>query len=151
MTELEKKLFGSINGESQFTIIPLKRNEDSLLNPQPNFLVIDNSFDYRVSDIQYPDGNISQELSCTIAMRIVYRENLPEQDGKPASFREVVFDQPDNIRLPYVQIMQAVSIEALIQNKDLINSWFSMFSFRGCLEGFNVILDVERCQDFVNS
>lgn len=138
-----------MGGKSQFTAIPLLKNEDSTLNPQPNFLVIDNIFDFKTIPFQYPDGTITDTEVATVSMRIVYRENLPAVDGKEKSYREVVFDEPDNVQVPYLQMLQARNQLALIENEDMVNYWLSMFSFRGCLEGFDMIYDRDRSLDLL--
>lgn len=149
MTDLEKKLFYGMNGRSQYTAIPLKRNEDSELNPQPNFLVIDNVFNIRTAPVTLPDGSTVETECQTIAMRIVYRENLPEVEGKEASFREVVFDEPDNVDIPYLYLLQVRNQAALVENEETVNLWLSLFQFRGCLEGFQMVFDKEKSLDFL--
>ena len=75
--------------------IPLETNVGNTLNPQPNWLVIDNLFNKL--DAEIPDLGI---LPCVNSIyRIVYREILPPVLNRPEILSEIVYEQ-DNQAVP---------------------------------------------------
>lgn len=144
MTNSEKQLFKGYRGAEQFVAIPLKYQEESTLNPQPNFLIIEKVFDYITVPIKNPDGSeVLVECQNTL-MRLVYREILPEGLGKSEEIREIVLDDVGNIHLPYIYISRIRNQHALKDNEEFVNHWMSMFAFRGILEGYIVEYDREK-------
>ena len=148
-TNLEKQLFEGYRGAEQFITIPLKHQEDSLLNPQPNFLVIDKVFGYNTVPLKQPDGSEALVECQNTLMRLVYREVLEEDNEREGVIREIVMDEIGNIYLPFMYIPKVRNHEALVQNEDFVNHWMTMFSFRGVLEGFNVEYDKERSEEYL--
>ena len=147
---LEKQIFNGYRGQEQFIAIPLKHQEDSTLNPQPNFLVIERVFDYLTVPLKQPDGSeVSVECQNTL-MKLVYREILEEKEGREEIIREMVLDEVGNIYLPFVYIPKIRNHEALIENEKFVNHWMTMFSFRGVLEGFKVEYDPKKSQEYLN-
>ena len=146
---LEKQLFEGYRGAEQFIAIPLKHQEDSLLNPQPNFLVIDKVFGYNTVPLKQPDGSTALVECQNTIMKLVYREILPKIDNREEMIREIVMDEIGNIYLPFMYIPKVRNHEALVQNEDFVNHWMTMFSFRGVLEGFNVEYDKEKSQEYL--
>ena len=146
---LEKQLFHGYNGSEQFIAIPLKYQEDSLLNPQPNFLIIERVFDYRVVPMKQPNGTETPMECQNTIMKLVYREILPKIDNREEMIREIVMDDIGNIYLPFIYISKVRSHQALIDNELFINNWMTMFSFRGVLEGFKVEYDKEKSQEYL--
>lgn len=149
MTEQEKQLFNGYQGRTQIVAIPLKYQEDSDLNPQPNFLIIDNIFDYKKTFVNFPDGSINEIEARNTTMRVVYREILPEQHGKEEEIREVVFDDVGNIWIPFGYDFFLRNQESLIINEEIINEWMNLFQFRGFLEGYKMEYDKTKSEDYL--
>lgn len=62
--------------------VPLKKQEDSILNPQPNFLIIENIFDYSKQKVYNLQGELEEMEVMNSYMKLVYREILPEEMGR---------------------------------------------------------------------
>ena len=148
-TNLEKQLFEGYRGVEQFIAIPLKQQEDSLLNPQPNFLVIDKVFGYNTVPLKQPDGTTALVECQNTLMRLVYREILEEDDEREEMIREIIMDEIGNIHLPFVYIPKVRNHESLIQNEDFVNHWMTMFSFRGVLENHSIQYDKTKSEYYL--
>ena len=146
---IEKQLFEAYQGRTQIVAIPLKHQEDSTLNPQPNFLVIDNIFDYRKVPLTLPTGQTVETECRQVNMRVVYREVLPEQYDREEDIREVTFDHVGEIWIPYVYESFLRNQETLIINEEVINEWMTLFQFRGFLEGFKMEYDKNKSEKYL--
>ena len=116
--------------------IPLETNVGNTLNPQPNWLVIDNLFNKL--DAEIPDLGI---LPCVNSIyRIVYREILPPVLNRPEILSEIVYEQ-DNQAVPISISSALYSYQTIFDNLDTINKMLSKFQFRGILEKFTLKVD----------
>ena len=146
---LNKELYHGYKGAEQFIAVPLKYQEESTLNPQPNFLVIEKVFGFQKVPLMQPTG-VEELIECqNTLMKLVYREILPKTSSKEEIVREIVMDEIGNIFLPFIYIPSLRNQLALSQNKPLIDTWMTMFSFRGVLEGFKVEYDVTKSVNYL--
>lgn len=125
--------------------IPLKVN-DSKLNPQPNWLVIDNLFGKL--DAEIPDLGI---LPCINSVyRIVYREILPPVLKREEILSEIVYEQA-NQAVPISISSALYSYKTILENLETINMLLSKFQFRGILEGFVLKVDETVLNELINN
>jgi hypothetical protein len=130
--------------------IPLKAQPDCPLNPEPNFLIIESIFDAIMAPFPTPTGEFVNVECMNTYMKLVYREILPEANGKPADIREVLMDNVGNIAIPddYVRVFR--NHERMVENEELINTFLPMFNFRGVLAGYKLEFDANRSQAYLN-
>lgn len=145
MTNIELRLY-----DAGKIAIPLAPDQNSTLNPQPNFLIIENIFDY--IDAPFPDGNggiIMRECQNTF-MKLVYREVLLESNGKPEEIREVLMDNVGNIPIPEEYVAFVKNHERMVKKATELNQLLSLFSFRGILAGHTLAYDPALSTHFLN-
>lgn len=130
--------------------IPLKTQEGFPLNPQPNFLVIDNIFSTSKERVYNINGELEEMICMNSLMKLVYREILPEENGKQEMIREVIMDNIGNLFIPmnFVPVLQ--SHEMMVQQEAVLNSFLPLFKFRGILKGFILKYDKEKSLEFLN-
>lgn len=127
--------------QSGYLAIPLKVNVNSTLNPQPNWLVIENIF----SKINAYLPSLGDTICAQSLYKIVYREILPYSPelNRLEEMREISYEY-QNQPIPLSVVPAFSSYELLLQNKDQINFLLSLFQFRGILEGFQLIIDEDK-------
>jgi hypothetical protein len=130
--------------------IPLKKQEGLLLNPQPNFLVIENIFDYLEAPFPNDKGEIVNLECRNTFMKLVYREILPAENGKEEAIREILMDDIGNIPIPEDYEFILKNHNRLITHKDILNSFLPLFKFRGVLKGFILQYDDEKSQEYLD-
>lgn len=126
--------------------IPLEKNVDNTLNPQPDWLVITNMFGKTEEEI--PDLGI---LPCVISeYKIVYREILPSVLNRPEILSEIVYEH-ENQAVP-ISISSALYYhQTIFDNLSTINMMLSKFQFRGILEGFVLKVDETVLNELINN
>lgn len=129
--------------------IPLKKQEDSVLNPQPNFLIIENIFDYSKQKVYNLQGKLEEMEVMNSYMKLVYREILPEENGKGQEMREVLLDNVGNIYIPEDYVMVFKNHERMIQHEQVLNTFLPMFRFRGCLKGFKLEYNADESRRYL--
>ena len=129
--------------------IPLKIQEDSTLNPQPNFLIIENIFNYSKQNVYNLQGELEETEVMNSYMKLVYREILPEENGKGQEMREVLLDNVGNIYIPEDYVGVFKNHERMIKHEELLNTFLPMFKFRGCLKGFKLQYDAEKSKRYL--
>lgn len=129
--------------------IPLKHQESSTLNPQPNFLIIENIFDYSKQKIYNLQGELEEMEVMNSYMKLVYREILPEENGKGQEIREVLLDNVGNIYIPEDYVGVFKNHQRMIEYEQLLNTFLPMFKFRGCLKGFKLEYDIEKSRKYL--
>lgn len=130
---MEKKLL-----RAGYLAIPLVHNSGLSLNPQPNLLLVES-----IGGSDMATLPVLGEVMCRESYyRFVYREILLANAElmRPEEIREVVYES--GIQWVPIPIVPALnSYELLSQYKQEVNSMLSLFTFRGCLEGFSVQID----------
>jgi hypothetical protein len=129
--------------------IPLKAQPESTLNPQPNFLIIENIFDY--ISRQFPNAKgVLEETECMNSlMKLVFREVLPAENGKAEEIREVLLDNVGNIVIPEDYVFIFKNHQRMIENAQIINIFLPMFQFRGILKKYKLEYDPLRSQEYL--
>jgi hypothetical protein len=129
--------------------IPLKTQEGLNINPQPNFLIIENIFDYIVDKFPNNEGELVETECQKCYTKLVYREILLKEDGKAEQIREVLSDDTGTLSIPedYVYILK--NHQRLIDNESVVNSLLSLFNFRGYLKGFKLEYDIEKSKEYL--
>lgn len=130
--------------------IPLKKQETSSLNPQPNFLIIENIFDYSVQKIYNLKGELEDTECMNSYMKLVYREVLPAEDGKMEEIREVLLDNIGNIYIPEDYVGVFKNHQRMIQYAEVLNTFLPFFNFRGILKGFKLEYDPAQSQRYLD-
>lgn len=138
---IDKRLF-----ESLYLAIPLKNNEESLLNPQPNWFVIDEVFGKRIENLP----TLGNTVCAHAAFKLVFREILPEaiELGRQEEIREIPFDKGYQM-LPLNIIPALASHETLYAYKDNVNYLLSLFQFRGILHNHLLQIDDELLLEII--
>jgi len=140
---MDKRLFSAGH-----LAIPLQSNENSTLSPQPNFLVID-----RMEGRTKAELPVLGDTVCAFSRyKIVYREILPAsvELSRAEEMREVIYEQA-NQPVP-ASIYEALSDHsALLAGVANVNFMLGLFSFRGALEGLQLVIDEVALQDIINS
>jgi bifunctional DNA-binding transcriptional regulator/antitoxin component of YhaV-PrlF toxin-antitoxin module len=129
--------------------IPLKVQEGLNINPQPNFLIIDNIFDYVVDKFPTNEGELIETECQKCNTKLVYREILLREYGRLEEIREVLSDDTGTLSIPedYVYILK--NHQRLIDNESVVNNLLSLFNFRGYLKGFKLEYDVEKSKEYL--
>ena len=133
--------------------LPLKPQPDCELNPEPNFLIMENIWteDYIYKAMFPPNHPSAVMVECARArMRLVYREMLPADEYKPTEMREVIFDEMGTLDFPEEYIGLFNRHDRAIKSETLINSLLAMFQFRGCLKGYKLEYDAAKSQKFLD-
>jgi hypothetical protein len=83
---IDKRLY-----ESGYLSIPLKKNESSSLNPQPNWFILEDVFGKKTEVLPVLGNTVCAHSS----YKIVFREMLPEaiELGRNEEIREVPFEK----------------------------------------------------------
>lgn len=143
--QLEVKLFSA--GK---IALPLKTQTGSTLNPQPNFLIIENIFDYSVQKIYNIQGELEDTECMNSFMKLVYREILPNENGKAEEIREVLLDNIGNIYIPEDYVGVFKNHQRMIEHAQVINAFLPMFKFRGILKNFKLEYDPTESQRYLD-
>jgi hypothetical protein len=124
--------------ESGYISIPLKKNDTTQLNPQPNWFIIEDVFGKKLENLPVLGETVCGHSS----YKIVFREILPEsiELGRNEDVREVPFEKGYQM-LPLNIIPALATHETLYQYRAQVNYLFSLFQFRGVLEGFKLEID----------
>lgn len=77
-------------------------------------------------------------------MKLVYREILPQENGKGQEIREVLLDNVGNIFIPEDYVGVFKNHQRMIQYEQVLNTFLPMFKFRGCLKGFKLEYDASK-------
>lgn len=131
-----------------YLAIPLKVNTGHTLNPQPNFLVIENIFGNTRAEIP----TLGDVVVANSFYKIVHREILlaNEELGRAEEMREIIYESANQ----YVPILIAPALsdyEYLMQAIPQVNEMLSLFQFRGILAGFQLIIDEDAMSEIIVS
>lgn len=131
-------------------ILPLENIEGLELNPQPNFLVLENIYD--LMECPFPDetGQRVPTKCMSSVMKLQYREVLYNTEEEPIDVNIVTYDtliQP--ISLGLLGLLQ--SNETLIANATIINTFLPMIKFKGFLKPFHCILSATKLENYLNN
>lgn len=129
--------------------IPLKMQQGSLLNPQPNFLIIENIFDYITTKFPNAQGVLEDTECQNSYMRLVFREILPAENGKNEEIREVLLDNVGNIAIPEDYAFIFKNHQRMIENAHIINMFLPMFQFRGILKNQKLEYNPLKSQEYL--
>lgn len=134
--------------QSSYLAIPLLYNEGHALNPQPNFLVIENIFGRSKAEIP----TIGEVVVANAIYKIVYREILPanEQLSRGEEMREIIYESA-NQAVPMIIVPALSDYEYLSQQVAQVNGMLSLFQFRGVLAGFQLIIDESKMSEIIVS
>lgn len=138
---MDKRLF-----QAGYLAIPLKANENSILNPQPNFLVIENI--YGTTKAELP--TLGSVVVANSVYKLVFREILAENEslGRGEVMREVQYEY-ENQFVPIVIVPALSDYEYLSQSITQVNQMLSLFQFRGILTGFQLIIDEDKINEII--
>lgn len=131
-----------------YLAIPLKANENSTLNPQPNWLVIENVFGKLTAALPV----LGETLCKQSAYKLVFREILSasEELGRSEQLNEIVYENT-NQPIP-IQIAGAFDThENLLLYVTNVNQMLALFQFRGVLQGFQLIVDEVKLNEIINN
>lgn len=118
--------------------LPLKAQANSTLSPQPNFLIIENIFDYITRPFPNVQGVLEETECMNSVMKLVYREVLPAENGKAEEIREVLLDNIGNIAIPEDYVFIFKNHQRMIENAQVINMFLPFFQFRGILKNYKL-------------
>lgn len=130
--------------------IPLKKQEDSSLNPQPNFIVIESIGGRVMKPFMKTATGEKQDVPCMIvSYKIVYREILEATETKEEDVEtRILHTGTDYLPFDYVPLLQ--SHVFIKQNIVYVNAILALFSFRGILSGFTLEVDDKVLSDIIN-
>lgn len=129
-----------------YLAIPLKANEGHSLNPQPNFMVIENIFGRTKAEIP----TLGDVVVANSQYKLVHREILEanEELGRGETMREIVYEN-ENQYVP-IMIVPALSDYSYLKTAiEQVNGMLSIFQFRGVLQGFQLIIDEEKVDEII--
>lgn len=129
-----------------YLAIPLKANENSTLNPQPNWLVIENVFGKLTATLPI----LGETLCKQSAYKLVFREILAanEELGRAEQLNEIVYENT-NQPIP-IQIAGAFdTYENLLLYITNVNQMLALFQFRGILQGFQLIVNEDKVNEII--
>jgi len=129
--------------------IPLKEQANSELNPQPNFLIIENIFDYMLRQFPNAQGVLEETECMNSLMKLVYREVLPAENGKVEEIREVLLDNIGNIAIPEDYVFIFKNHQRMIENAQVINMFLPFFQFRGILKNFKLEYNPLKSEEYL--
>lgn len=129
--------------------VPLKHQEGCDLNLQPNFLIIDNIFEFSTQKVYSLQGNLEEMEVMNSYMKLVYREILPEENGRGMEIREVLMDNIGNIFIPEDYVPVFKNHQRMIGYEQVLNTFLPMFKFRGCLKSFKLEYDKQASLDYL--
>lgn len=140
---MDNRLFSS-----NYIAIPLLANENLVLSPQPNWIVIDNIFGKLTQNLP----ELGETICSQSIYKIVYREILPEnvELGRTEEMREIIYEQ-QNQAIPINVISYFSSHQSVSEHITEINYLLSLFHFRGVLSEFNLIIDEVKLNEILNS
>lgn len=140
---MDKRLY-----QSGHIAIPLLANQNSTLNPQPNFLIVE---DIRGKNkVELP---VLGDTICKIAQyKIVYREILPAsvELNRMEEVREILYEQAYQA-VPTSIVEPLTDYTFLINKVNEVNYMLGLFQFRGALQGFQLIIDTDKLQDIIDT
>lgn len=118
------------------------------LNPQPNFLVINNIFDLRKVDFPTLQGTREPTKCMNSNMSLQYREVI-YKEGEEVGINIVNLDTfNQDISLKLLGFLK--DEQTLIESVNIINTFLPMIKFKGYLENFKCSLDVDKLQEYVD-
>lgn len=129
--------------------IPLKRQEDSTLNPQPNFIVIEEISGRVIKPfIDSKTGEYKDTPCMAIRHKIVFREVLEATETKSEDVEtRILHTGVDYLPYNYVPLLQ--SHQFVAENIAHVNAILSLFSFRGVLSGFKLEVDTNIIDEII--
>jgi hypothetical protein len=129
-----------------YLAIPLKANENSTLNPQPNFIVIENISGRTKAEIP----TLGDVVVANSQYKLVYREILEasEQLGRAETMREIIYEN-ENQYVPIMIVPALSDYGYLSQALPQVNGMLSIFQFRGVLSGFVLEIDENKIAEII--
>jgi hypothetical protein len=123
---------------SSYISIPLKKIETCTLNPQPNWLIIENVFGKEIVNLPY----LGTTVCARSVYKIVFREILPARPDltRIEEMRELIYEDT-NLNVPLSIIPALSSHQTVYDNIANINYLLNFFEFRGVLEDFKLEVD----------
>jgi hypothetical protein len=123
---------------SSYISIPLKKIEACTLNPQPNWLVIENIFGKEIVNLPY----LGTTVCAQSVYKLVFREILPARPDllRIEEMRELIYENT-NQNIPLSIIPALSSHQTVYDNIASINYLLNFFEFRGVLEQFKLEAD----------
>lgn len=130
--------------EAGYLAIPLKANVNSTLNPQPNFLIIDNLYGRLKADIPTIGTMVCQNGKYYICSRKL----VEATESRPAYMEEVIYTS-DVQAVPVVIVPALSDYEYLSEGVAQVNGMLSLFGFRGSLSGFILEVDTDVLAEII--
>lgn len=129
--------------------IPLKRQEDSTLNPHPNFIVIEEIGGRLIKPFIDQQTNEYKDTPCMMVRhKIVFREILEATETKQEDIEtRILHTGVDYLPYNYVPLLQSHKFVA--ENVAYVNAILMMFSFRGVLSGFRLEVDTNILDEII--
>ena len=139
---MENQLF-----QSGYLSIPLKINENLTLNPQPNWMIIENVFGKVTTTLPMLGTVICSQST----YKLVYREMLEEsiELNRPKEMREVIYEY-QNQSIPVDFVPYFSSHQKLNEHIVEVNQLLSLFNFRGILANFQLEIDQDKLIEIIN-
>ncbi|PAC29236.1 hypothetical protein [Flectobacillus sp. BAB-3569] len=122
---------------------------ESQLNPKPNFFIIEKIGGITEVDFLNPIPNEKQKILASICQyKVVFRELLEATQTQPKEWTERVFID-ESIYIPVDIIPLISSFERLKENKEIVNTIFSRFSFRGSMSFTTIELNESELDNII--
>ena len=134
--------------QAEYLGIPLKHNDGHALNPQPNFLIIEQIQGRLKAEIP----TMGEVVAAYSNYKIVYREILEanQELGRPEEIREILYERATQV-IPMIIVPALSDYEYLMQAIPQVNEMLSLFQFRGVLAGFQLIIDEDKMSEIIVS
>lgn len=144
--------------KSNIVAIPLKHQEGCKLNPQPNFLLVHNTFDSIRQDFPDGKGGIATDVLCRNSLlNLVYRGLVFEND-EPIYIEELEFKVNGSNEVNFNQIIPKKLADVVdeghqecIENEVIINTFLPLLRFKGMLSDFRMEYDVEKSKEYLDN
>lgn len=123
---------------ANYLALPLAFNESHPLDPQPNYLIIEDMYGRAIAEIP-----TLGKMTCQNAKyKIVFRQILPDSPelGRAEKVDEIIFEQ-DKQFVPVGLVPALSDYNYLAQGVQQVNYMLSLFQFRGVMQGFQLIID----------
>lgn len=124
--------------QANYLALPLAANENHPLDPQPNYLIIEDMYGRAIAEIP----TIGKMTCQNAKYKIVFRQILPDSPelGRAEKLDEIIFEQ-DKQFVPVGLVPALSDYNYLAQGIAQVNMMLALFQFRGVMNGFQLIID----------
>ena len=133
--------------QAGYIAIPILPTEGHILNPQPNFIVIED-LGGKPTKVELPV--IGDTLCISSNYKIVYREILPNELGRAEEIREFKMESSQQF-VPKSAFNALSDYDTLKENVAMVNQLLALFQFRGIMKNLQLVIDEITLDDIIET